>query len=309
MAKFLSLWVLVHWGGRLPIRVLYACGWLIGMLAWYLRPTVRAVTRDHMRRVLGPQATAKTVDHHARRCSCAASYYYADFARAYHESPERLLAGVDEIVGIEEVFHAHDEGNGLILASAHLGNPELVSQVLDVMGLNLVVITEPLEPPRVHRFVHRIRGRRDGVCYAPASLQTLRTTITHLRAGGTVGLLIDRDVLGTGIPFPFFGTETRMPPGAVELVRRTGAALVVASVLRTTPGRFRIEIERIPSLPPSSDREADLLVSMQDTVSALERAIRRDPGQWFALTPVWNGASASTEDHEIVTPEALQSER
>src|SRR5690606_36300736 len=145
------------------------------------------------------------------------AYYYADFARAYHATRDQILSQIDDIAGSEHLFAAYDEGRGLILASAHLGNPELTSYVLDTLGLDLIVLTEELAPPRLNEFVHAVRGHNLTVRYVPASLQSLRATIAHLRAGGAVGLLIDRDVLATGTPYPFFGSEARLPAGAVEL--------------------------------------------------------------------------------------------
>lgn len=315
MAKFVALWILVHVAGRLPVRILYAAGWFAGTAAWYLRPSVRRVTRSHMHRVLGPDTSSAAIDHHARRCSRATAYYYADFARAYHASRGQLLAEVEEITGIEHLFAAYDEGNGVILASAHLGNPELISYVMDTMSLDLLVLTEPLDPPRVNALVHRVRGRGRRVRYVPAGLHSVRATIEHLRAGGAAGLLIDRDVLRSGVPFPFFGAIASMPPGAVELARRTGAAFVVGSVLRTGAGRFRIDIERLPPVARTADREADVRAGMLEVVTALERAIRRDPGQWFVLSPVWPAIATLREPAEplpararIPADEAVQRE-
>ena len=45
----LALRLLVWLGGRVPARTLDAAAGLLGTLAWYASPDVRAVTRDHMR--------------------------------------------------------------------------------------------------------------------------------------------------------------------------------------------------------------------------------------------------------------------
>ncbi|MSQ42503.1 MAG: hypothetical protein EXR65_05655, partial [Dehalococcoidia bacterium] len=200
---------------------------------------------------------------------------------------EAIFARVDRLEGIETLFDAYDRGLGLIFISAHLGSPEVIAQALAPFGLNVVGVTEPLSPPRVHAFVDRVR-RRHGMTYLPADLGGLRAARAHLKHGGTLGLLVDRDVLGSGRAYPFFGAPAAMPTGAVDLARRTGAEVVAGWVLRTRrPGRYHAWIEAVPLPPPTGDRAADLDSGMGAVIACLERAITRAPGQWFPLAPVW----------------------
>ena len=54
MLWFASLWLLVRVFGRMPPRILIACGDACAALLWYLSPGTRRVTLDHMRHALGP---------------------------------------------------------------------------------------------------------------------------------------------------------------------------------------------------------------------------------------------------------------
>ena len=94
------------------------------------------------------------------------------------------------------------------------------------------MLTEPLEPPALHDYVHEVRSG-SGVEFVPADRAGLRTALRHLRCGGVLGVLADRDVLGTGEPFPFFGERAPLPRGTVELAWSTGAAIVVGFVVRS----------------------------------------------------------------------------
>lgn len=308
MLRFVALWLLVHVGSRLPVRVLYAAAAVAGTIAWYGSRRVREVTRDHMRHALGVHAPRARIDAAARRCVRATADYYADFASYVRVPPERLSDHIDEIEGVEHLFHAYDRGQGVILASAHLGNPEVIGQAAGAFGIGFAVMTEPLEPPAVHNLVHRVRAR-SGTCFVPATPAGLRDAIRHLRNGGTLGLLIDRDVLGTGVPWPFFGERAPLPVGAVDLARRTGAAIVLGSALRTGPLRYRITLEPIELPPPIGDRARDLQSGMDVLIPALERLIRADPGQWFPLQPIWRGIPGASPAHrrEPTPPRAVQS--
>ncbi len=287
MSRYWILRVACWIGGRLPVRVTYALAAVGATAAWYASRRLREVTRDHMRHVLGPGAAAAEVDALARSCMRANLYYYADFARfSRKDDAPSIFDSFDEVHGVETLFEALDEGRGVVLVGAHLGNGEVLARAAAPFGICLAVMTEPLTPPALHEYVHRVRGAR-GVRFLPADLTGLRSALAHLRAGGSLGLLIDRDVLGTGEPFPFFGERAPMPSGAVELARRTGAPVVSAWIPRTGPGRYALHIARVPLPEPTGNRAADVESGMRVVVGALEDAIRRWPGQWFPTSPVW----------------------
>ena len=287
--RFRLLQLLVLLGRRVPVGVMYAIAGAGGTVAWYASRRLRGATREHMQHVFPPTAPCRTIDAAARGAVRSAAYYYADFARYAKLDPALSFDHVDSIEGLDQLFEAYDRGRGVILASAHLGNPEFIAQALAPF-FDTVVLTETLEPPRLHAFVHQTRGR-SGVRFIPADRSGLREAIRHLRCGRVLGALIDRDVLGSGEPFPFFGERAPMPRGAVELAWSTSAAVVLGLVIRIRPGRYRITLREIP-VPTrqqgSADRDADLEAGMRLVVRALEDGIRAAPDQWFALSPIWS---------------------
>lgn len=284
---YLALWFLVRVAGRLPPAALEAVAAAAGTVAWWGSRRLRAVTRDHMCHVLGVAAPRGEVDRAARECLRVAARGYAEFAHLPHLSPDAVRARVVATDGMEALAEAAREGHGVILVSAHLGAPEVMTHVAPAFGIDLAAVAEPLQPPRVHDFVHRIRAVH-GVRYLPATLGGLREARAHLARGGVLGLLADRDVLGTGRSYPFFGERALMPTGAVELARRTGAPIVVVWAYRDRrAGHYRLVGRRIAVPPDTGDREADLDAGMRVLIASLEQAIRAAPGQWFPLQPVW----------------------
>jgi KDO2-lipid IV(A) lauroyltransferase len=288
--QFVGLWLLVRVGGWLPTRLLYAGAAAGGTLLWYLSPGVRRTTRDHMRHVLGPDASSGERDRAARGSARSALYYFVDLAKYSRMAPEDVFSHVDEATGVPETLHAHDRGCGMLLVSAHLGNPEFIVQALGEFTIDLAVVTEPLEPQRLHDLVHGIRGR-SGVKFIPADLSGVRQALTHLRNGGTLAVVSDRDVLGSADRRPFFGEPAPIPSGAIELARRTGAPIIAGSVTRTAPGRFRIDLEELELPEATGDRGADVESGMGELIAFLERIIRRYPTQWFVLSPIWPPAA------------------
>ena len=296
MAHYIALWLLVQGGGRLPLRLLDAIAAASGTLAWWASRRLREVTRDHMRHALGPHATPREVDRAARECARTAARGYAEFAHLPRLSPEAVRARIVAMDGMDALTDAYREGRGTILVSAHLGAPEAIGCSTPTFHIDYAGISEPLRPQRVHDFVHHIRGLR-GVRYFPATLGGLREARAHLRDGGTLGLLVDRDVLGTGRPYAFFGERALMPTGAVELARRTGAPVVAVWIFRERqPGQYRLVGRRLTLPPATSDREADLDSGMRVVIASLEEAIRSAPGQWFPLVPVWSGLAVDRQN-------------
>jgi len=293
MTRYLTLLLLVHVGGRLPVRVLYACSWTAATVYWRMSRAVREQTRDHARHVLGTGATSREVDRVARGSVRTAMYYYADFARLARETSEHVFDHFDEIHGMDALYRAIDEGRGVVLISAHIGNGEFLAPAAAPFGLRLAVVTEPLEPPRLHALVHRVRQAR-GVRFLPATAAGLRDAYRHLKDGGTLGLLVDRDVLGTAQLRPFFGERAPVPSGAVELVMRTGAPMFAGWVPRTGIGRYSLYLEPIPLPAPSGDRTADVEAGTAVMVAAIEDGIRRWPDQWFVLAPIWGTRKPET---------------
>ena len=289
----LALRLLVWLGGRVPARTLDAAAGALGTLAWYASPGVRAVTRDHMRHVLGHDAPQRRIDAAARGCVRATARYYADFAAGPHRGGARPFERAE---GLHHITEAAARGHGVLLLSAHLGSPESIGQTLVELGLDLIVLTEPLRPQAVHDFVQAVReATTPGARFVTADLAGVRLAIEHLRAGGVVAALGDRDVLGSGVPQLFFGEHARLPAGIADLALRTGAEVVPGFALRTPGGGLRAVVEPPLTLPRTADATADREEARRLVLAALERGIRLAPDQWFPLQPIWHGLHGADE--------------
>lgn len=293
--KFVLLWLLIEVGGHLPARVLYVLADLGAAVAWGSFRTIRNVTRDHMAHVLGPTSDTRVRDRAARGCVRTAARYWVDLARTSHLDPAVAFEELDSFEGIEHLFAAYDGGRGIVLVTAHLGAPEFVIRTASQLSLDILALTERLEPPMVNALVHRAR-RRHGGRFIEADRAGVREAVEQLRRGGLVALMADRNVVGTGVPTQFFGAPAPLPAGPIELALRTGAAVVPCFVFRkggaTGGSRYapRWVVRVLPPLafPRTQDRVADRRDGMNALARALESGIAAAPDQWFVLQPVWS---------------------
>ena len=187
---------------------------------------------------------------------------YVDMFRlARHDAPEFI----DSIfVGDWRPYdEAVARGKGVILVSAHLGNFDTFVQTLAVRGERVLIPVERVEPPELLEAIRRQRSTL-GTEFVPIGADTFKQLAAHVRSGGVVVMVCDRDIQGTGYPVSFFGHEVSMPQAAIVLAIRTGAPLLGAFGYRhadsSISGRFSAEITlRIPRQQwslrqPSRDR-------------------------------------------------------
>jgi KDO2-lipid IV(A) lauroyltransferase len=71
------------------------------------------------------------------------------------------------------------------------------------------------------------------------------------------------------------------------LAVHTGAQVVPAFSHRQGPGRNEVWIEPPLSLERTGDEEHDVRAITEKILARFEEYLRRDPGQWMVLEPVW----------------------
>jgi KDO2-lipid IV(A) lauroyltransferase len=287
MGKYLLFQAARHTLGRLPLSILYRLVCLIADICYLLLARQRANVWDNMRHVLGPQASEEKLRAAARQAFRNVALYYADLIRMprldLEDFPRRRLA----YPGFYENFlPALAAGKGVILVSAHFGNPELAIQALLPQGIKVFALTEPLQPPRLSRLVDGLRSSL-GHTFRPVSVANVKVALRTLRSGGVVALMMDRDIEGPRARLPFCSEETDVPTGPVEVALRTGAALVPAFSFRREFEKLEVNLEEPLEPTRSGDFEADVRDNTRRLLARLEHHLRQRPGQWMVLERIW----------------------
>jgi KDO2-lipid IV(A) lauroyltransferase len=254
---------------------------LVGAV-WYLsRPDARAAVADNLRHVLDRAPTRRevaSVFHHG------ALNYWDTFALP-HFTHQQLIDLVD-IRGLEHLEQAHAAGKGVICAGAHLGSVALVAQVLPALGYPVTGVIEKFEPAEVFNFFAEQRQAL-GTRLLPAGTGAVRELLLSLRRNELVGLVTDRDVMGTGPIINFFNAATRFPDGAGWLSLRTGAPILIGVAARKAGGRFDAWIEPLPEIERSGDARADVLRVTQAVAGRLQYYVANHPEQWTVFQRRW----------------------
>jgi lauroyl/myristoyl acyltransferase len=299
MLNYLALLFAYRVLGWLPTPAAYFIADSIGSIMYCLRPRLRRNVQRNMRQVMGPEAPAKEVRRAARCVMRNAARYYADLVLTPRINAQRFLAErVNVISGLDELQRAMATKRGIIVASAHYANPEVVLQASVALGISTYSLTEPLKPKRLCDLVHKLRSSQ-GQTFRPLSLSAVREAIRWLRDGRVVPLLCDRDIQNTGIVLPFFGAETRVPVGAAQLALRTGALVIPMFCRRTKGGRFDVFGGPAIEMTVSGDPAEDVRTNTLRILAAIEECVRGDPGQWFVLESIWD-PQKTKDRHSLV---------
>jgi KDO2-lipid IV(A) lauroyltransferase len=277
-------------GSVLPRNAAYAVARQAADIAYRFRHTARDDVRDNMRHVMGPRAYEAAVDRAAREVFRNVARYYVDLIRIPRTDLRSMIGREVRIHNIERLQDPMREGRGAVAATAHFGNPELAVQVGAILGIDTLVLAEPLQPPAFADMMRRLRSTF-APRYEDVGFSSVANALRHLRSGKCLAITCDRDIQGNGEPVEFFGVETRLPLGAVELAARTGAALIPCYCRRAADRGFDIVFEEELTLQRSGDAKADVRANARRLIERAETWIAADPGQWLPLERIWQPVS------------------
>jgi KDO2-lipid IV(A) lauroyltransferase len=276
---FLALSWFVH---HAPPRLSYALADLTAALAYQVNRRARRVAEDNVRHALGPSATDADVRRAVHGCFRAASRYYVDLGRTPRMVPRQFVRAKLRTFGFEHVEQAYRSGKGVIVATIHYGNPEYVAQSMSACGYHYLALIEPLQPKPLAALFQRLRSSQ-GQTFVEVGRRGVREALRHLKRGGAVCIVCDRDIQHSGELVPFFGAPARVPSGPVDLARHTGAAIVPVVTKRVGLDRFEAHAEPPLELVKTGRVEEDRRENTARLIRVFEPYLRRDPSQWFVL--------------------------
>jgi len=275
---------IVHAGERVlpivPASLVWPIAEALGTIAYAASPGARAAVRANLE-IIAPERASTAM---ARHIFAEQSRNYLDIFRLVRMNAATLRALVEKR-GWARFVQAHDEGKGVIVASAHLGPISVVGQILVAHGYETVLPIE-VERSEMQRAVNRARATM-GLQLVPTD--TPLAVVRALRQGKVFGLLADRAVTGVGERVEFFGKEALLPSAHIALGLRTGAPVIPAFSLRDGGTLVASFEERLP-LVATGDRVADVRRGLALWARVLEDYVRRHAEQWTVFERVWSDA-------------------
>lgn len=211
--------------------------------------------------------------------------YYLDMARLPSRTGEHLERNLT-VETPDVVADAFGTPRPLLFVSMHFGAVEYPALfAVARTGRRITAPMETLGDPALQAWITETRSTA-GVDIVP--LREARRALTAaLTAGGTVGIVADRNVAGGTMDVPFFGVPAPLPMGPALLAVEFGLPIWVAAVRRSRGGRYRGQLRRVDP-PAEGTRRVRIAATMARVAAAMEEAIAPAPEQWWsAFAPVW----------------------
>jgi lauroyl/myristoyl acyltransferase len=276
---------------RLPDRVRDGIADRAGDVWIRSTPVYRANVIANLTQVLGPETPLPELQAKAQQIFRMSARNFGELLRLKHLTPEQLTALVPISVKDLGILHdAHTRGQGVIIATAHMGAFDLLGQAIAAQGVPMTVITGRTTSRFVFDGVTHLRHSHLMTMVEPTP-GGVRRVIRALRRGEIAGFVVDYDFFQNGMPMTFFGRETTLPPGAIRIARDTGALVVPMFPRRGLHGH-ELTVGEPFEVPKTADIDADVASGMEILKSRLEAGIGANPDQWVLFQRAWPLAPA-----------------
>ncbi len=203
---------------------------------------------------------------------------------------------------MERYIEAAASGRGVAVISLHLGSWEKGLAAGNSLGYPMALLAEYLRPPQLFERVVGSR-RAQGVRIVPIDIaaikgadeatarrlgaSAMRDVLRILKSGGAIALAMDRDLIGNGELYPFFGAEARFPVGVVDVAMRAGS-VIMPVILPRIPGGIGVRVYPEIAYDRTAPRHEELRRVVLEILAIFEAEIREHPEQWHVLDPIWD---------------------
>jgi Kdo2-lipid IVA lauroyltransferase/acyltransferase len=277
--KFLQLW---------PLRWVAQVGRSGGALAFTLDKRHRRVAIQNLTASFGSEKSPAEIHELAKENFRRLGENYCCAIKTAAMSHEQLKPYI-QIAGIEEILRARKANpeQSLVIAVGHFGNFELYARFKDyVPGLRMATTYRGLKQASLNRLMQDLRNK-SGCLFFERRTEggALRAAMSE-KGGLMVGFLADQHAGNGGYWAPFFGRECSTTTAPAVFALRYGCPLYTGFVFRTGLASWRLELgDKIETHQAGSPRSSEAITD--EVNRSLERAIRRDPANWFWVHKRW----------------------
>ncbi len=191
-----------------------------------------------------------------------------------------------ELIGGDRLVQAMTGERPMLLVTGHFGNWELAGYTTGLLGFHCHAIARPLDNPFLDQFLRRWReGAGQRVLAKKGDFDHMEEL---LRQRGILGTLSDQDAGPRGVFVDFFGRPASTHKAIALMALEYNVPLVVVGVPRVSAApRYEVQVEDVIEPGEYCNHPDAVAAITQRYTSALERLIRRHPGQYFWLHRRW----------------------
>jgi len=262
-----------------PLPVVLAVARVAARAAFVLWPRRRRIAVDNIRR-----AGIRADERRARALALDSFRAFATMVAETIVARRRLTRDnwAEHVVlhlPAEAEALLREPGQGLIVASAHLGNWEVAARAISMVK-PICVAYRPFNNPELDQVAHAAREGEHLRLVSRLEAHPLRF-MRALAGGDVVALMIDQHATRGRVAIRFFDRPAWATKSVAMLSLTTRMPLVFAFAVRTGPLRYEVHAAGPLEVARSGDREKDAAVITQALTAEVEKAVRQHPEQYL----------------------------
>ncbi len=275
----------------LPVRLCYWLGNIVVLIVFIFSKKDRNALTFNLSLALDRPADDPVIRKLVRQTFINYGQYLIDFFLFPQLLPSTVKKFFAEIKGERILQSALAKGKGVIFLTAHVGNWEIGSSMLEAMNYPLAVVAMPHNTTATSALVNRLRKDKGiKVFEMNQSVFSGVEILSYLRKNGIVAMIGDKDFFGRSRPVSYFGQKVNFPIGPVVLALNSGASLIPAFILKRPDGRYFGVLEDPIALELEGDRNKIIDENLAKTARIFEKYIRSYPDQWYCPDPITGNA-------------------
>jgi lauroyl/myristoyl acyltransferase len=280
LARFLIAFI-----QALPLRAVARFGRVAGALVYLLDARHRKMAIRNLSMCFGGKSPAE-IKAMARENFRRIGENFACAAKTASMTFDELKPHVEFVgVGILDKIPG-PEGRGVLVAIGHFGNFELYARFGQFSPKFKCATTyRGLKQESLNQLLQSLRGR-SGCKFFERRFQAAELRAFMHQPNVILGLLADQHGGPNGLRLPFLGHECSTSAAPALLALRYNCALMTGICYRVGLAQWRFEAgSEIPTHENGQPRSTDAI--MRDVNEAFEKAVRRDPANWFWVHNRW----------------------
>ena len=194
---------------------------------------------------------------------------------------------VVKVDGLEYLEAAYKEDKGVIMATGHYGNWELLGATIALRGYPVLSVARRQNDGYMDKFINEYRQMVGQKIAYNRGGKDLLSISRILKEKHILGVVYDQDTNDGGVEVDLFGKKSYFPLGVSALSRLYGSPILPIFLHNNEDGTCTAKIYPPLYTPKTKNKEDDFYNVTKKLVTILEHEVIRDPDMWFWAHDRW----------------------